>query len=265
MIGEDTSHSVSPAMQSAAFESAGLPYRYVAIDVPSGEVCSALSLLRDRGYIGVNVTVPHKREAMGWLNEFDPGDTPELDVVNAISLPLKKGFNTDTIGFEESLRPFNLSSGDHILVLGAGGSARAVLAVLARRDYRILLWNRTKERALELAGAYPGIIDVVDHPDPIDCRLIVNCTSASKHGEDLPVHWTRAPKHAIAYDLFYAPYPLAFLEGAKRHGLRIVDGVPMVVAQGAAAWPKWGIRECAPKEVMEHAARKALKAHSRGH
>jgi len=275
VIGEEVSHSLSPAIHNAAFRQLGLPYRYTAINVPRGEVASALDHLAELGYIGVNVTMPHKEEALAWLSRYDPGEYAEVQAVNTIRLSDKVGFNTDTVGFQKSLSCTGLASHPYplsCLVLGAGGSARAVVAVLFRLGFGVNIWNRTAERAHELASLYAaqGNVAVVDRPDPSGCDLIVNCTSASKSQQALKVLWKEvnlepptcdlSPK--IAYDLFYSPKPISFLEEARAFGWQTMDGIPMLVAQAAAAWKYWEIKQSPSEAVMEVAACAALKTHA---
>jgi shikimate dehydrogenase len=254
VLGEEVSHSLSPAIHNAAFLHTGISAKYVALDVPKDEFESCVNHLAAAGYIGVNVTMPHKEAAAAWCS-------PGLPMVNTLSLANRTGFNTDISGFERSLGELALISGrKRALLLGAGGAAYAVAEVLGRRlGWELKLWNRTPERAAGLAAWLLGHAVVVESPDPKDCDLIINATSAGKVGVALPVLWERAPKDALAYDLFYSRGSTLFVAAAAAAGLRTADGLLMLVHQAADSWPCWGITVEPPRDVMELAARKALR------
>ncbi|RYG24256.1 shikimate dehydrogenase, partial [bacterium] len=122
VIGDPVAHSRSPQMHNAAFKALGLDFKYVAVHVPPGEVKAALSHLAELGYQGINVTVPHKEEAIGWCLHVDKFVT-EVQAVNTIDLERKAGINTDAGGFLATLPELPTKTA---LVLGAGGSARAL-------------------------------------------------------------------------------------------------------------------------------------------
>lgn len=250
VIGDPVSHSLSPRMHTAALASIGLPHRYVAVHVPRGEVAAALDRLERLGYIGVNATVPHKEDALVWASFPDPF-ARRVRAVNTVRFSDRSGTNTDAGGFLETLADRNIEPG-RALVLGAGGSARAVVAALAENGWSLRLWNRTAERAVQLQDELAPEADVCELPDPDDCGLVVNTTSASLQGEVIAVDWHRAPKHALAYDLMYAEKPTGFLQEARRNGHPICDGRALLVAQGALALEYW-LDVRAPREVMARA------------
>src|ERR1022692_4853553 len=149
VIGDPIAHSLSPKMHMAAFASLGLEYKYVAIRVPAGRAGMALDRLPHLGYKGVNVTVPHKEEALEWLMESDPL-ARRIRACNTVRLADRSGTNTDAPGFVETLKAFNFEPGQRALILGAGGSARAVAAALEEAQFRISVYNRTLENASRL-------------------------------------------------------------------------------------------------------------------
>ncbi|MEJ5170669.1 MAG: shikimate dehydrogenase [Fimbriimonadales bacterium] len=248
VIGDPVGHSLSPRMHAAALRALGIEARYVAIRVPRGEVSRCLARLADLGYVGVNCTVPHKAEALVACASVDPF-ARRVGAVNTVRLDRIEGTNTDGPGFLDTLRPLRLAEGSRVLVLGAGGSARAVAAALAEAGFRVALWNRTAERAEALVGEVGLEAELMPTPDPHGCSLIVNTTSAGLRGEPLSLDWSRAPADAVAYDLMYGDEPTPFLKAAASLGLRVVDGRPLLAAQGARSL-EWWLGVQAPRREM---------------
>lgn len=244
VIGDPVAHSLSPQMHMAAYKTLGLPYTYIPIQVPVGEVALALDRLRELDYRGVNVTVPHKEEAMGWCKHVD-GFCDQVRAVNTIDVRRRAGINTDANGFLATLADVPVGQA---LVLGAGGSARALVRALVRAGWTVRIWNRTPEKAVELANATGAAM--IDEADPRGSKLILNTTSASLTGDQLPVLWDNVTSGALAYDLAYGDSP--FLKAAQERGLRTTNGLPMLVEQGALAL-EWWTGESAPRDVMRAA------------
>lgn len=251
VIGDPVAHSRSPQMHTAAFKALGLDYRYVAIQVPPGEVGQALTQLREMGYKGINVTVPHKLEAIEWCAHVDRF-VKEVEAVNTIDLERKAGINTDANGFLETIANVPVQTA---LLLGAGGSARALSRALVREGWDVRIHNRTAEKAVALAGAVGAI--AVEEADPTDATLILNTTSASLDGEDLPILWDLVDPSALAYDLAYGKDSSPFLRTAAKRGLATMDGLPMLVEQGALSL-EWWIGVDAPRDVMTAAIANGL-------
>ena len=160
VIGDPVAHSLSPQMHDAAYKALGVAYTYVAIRVPAGEVAAALDRLREIGYRGVNVTVPNKEEAVGWCAHV--GDfVQQVQAVNTIDVRRHSGINTDANGFLATLAGVPKGTA---LMLGAGGSARALARALVRDGWTLRIWNRTPEKAAELARLTGAAI--ADAPDP---------------------------------------------------------------------------------------------------
>lgn len=245
VIGHPVGHSRSPQMHHAAYRALGLPHRYVALEVLPGEVAAALDFLAEKGYRGVNVTVPHKAEALAWAKATH-SSAVRAGGANTVSLTDHTAYSTDGPGF---LLAYETSLDDGaVLILGAGGSARAVAVALVDSGRRVRLWNRTPERAQELAE-HVGGIEVATEPDPAGIGVVVNATSASLQGDAVPVIWAHLSPEAIAIDLMYADRPTPFLVEGTRAGAReCLDGRAMLAGQGALAFEIWlGQR---PFEVM---------------
>jgi shikimate dehydrogenase len=251
VIGDPVGHSLSPRMHTAAYSALGLPYRYVAIQVPAGEVAQALARLRSIGYQGINVTVPHKEEALTWASHVEPL-ARRVRAANTLKLAEGACINTDAPGFLDTLKGFDPSR-PSALLLGAGGSARAVAVALLTAGYNLFLYNRTQARVEALAAELKiPAYQIRETADPTGVSLIVNTTSASLNKEMLHVQWDRAEKGALAYDLMYSKEPTPFLQSAAQRGLATMDGRAMLVAQGARAF-KWWLGIDPPRDVMLNA------------
>lgn len=252
MIGDPVKHSLGPRMYSRALAELGYPYSYVAIHVPGGSVIEALDSLREQGYWGVNVTVPHKKDAMEWcetLSDF----ASRVEAANTVDLRTKAGENTDAPGFMDTLDGLCERIG-RALVLGAGGAARAVVAALCDAGWQVGVFNRTPSRAEELVGRLNCGAKALTSPDPGGCCLIVNATSASLFGEVPDLDWNRVETGALFYDLSYGEEATPFVALARSEGFVAVDGKLMLAAQGARSLEYW-LGKPIPPEAMLRALR----------
>jgi len=248
VIGDPVKHSLSPRMHNAAYRALGLPYRYNAVQVPTGEVASALDRLASLGYRGVNVTVPHKEEVLGWATIVDPL-ARQVRAANTLRLADQACINTDAPGFMDTLEPYT-DAPKTVLLLGAGGSARAIAVALLNSGFSLFLYNRTHSKAVALAvdlNMDPNHVRV--DADPFGVAFIVNTTSASLNNDEVPVLWDRSEPGALAYDLMYAKEPTPFLKSASQHGLLALDGRNLLAAQGARSF-EWWLDIPAPRAVM---------------
>ena len=231
VIGDPVAHSKSPTMHHAAYYALSLPLRYVAVHVPTGDrVAEVLAHLAQQGYRGVNVTLPHKRDAFASCGHHTP-EALAVGAVNTVDLATMRGHNTDLEGFRQTL-PDGWPS-MRTLLLGAGGSA--VAAAVALRDTDLTIWNRTTSRAHDLAEIVGANVTESLELDGFD--LVVNATSASHGGESLPLVWPARP--GWAYDLSYTTGLTPFLQSAKDAGWPGQDGRPMLAEQGALALEWW--------------------------
>jgi shikimate dehydrogenase len=250
VIGDPVKHSRSPVMHSAAYRALGLDLSYVAIEVPPGEVGLALDHLRTLGYLGVNVTVPHKEEVLGWCAQVPPF-AARVRAANTIRLSDQSCINTDAPGFLEVVRDAGIEHPTEILLIGAGGSARALALALTEAGHELRIFNRTRSRAEAMIEDLALDARLLETPDPAGAELIINTTSASLYATDLDVDWHRAPEDALVIDLMYGLS--LFLASAEGHGLRTMDGLPLLVAQGALSF-EWWLGMNAPREAMREAA-----------
>jgi shikimate dehydrogenase len=250
IIGDPIQHSLSPAMQNAAFNSLGLESTYIAFRVREGELKESIESLRSINASGFNITAPHKVEAMNYL-----------DTVHNVE-GLLKAYNTDTYGFVHPLhlRKVNFD-GIKILLLGAGGAARAVIAALSveKGVPELLIANRSEGNARSLLeiclalGLNCKLIPWEQIPEYSKmAQLIVNATTLGMKHEPSPVNHERIMKDAIVYDIVYKPVNTDLLENAKLAGADVIYGYEMLLHQGAKSFEIWtGLP--APINVMKKA------------
>jgi shikimate dehydrogenase len=274
LIGWPVEQSVSPAMHNAAFDALGLPWRYTLLPTPPGRVKTTIARLRRQDYRGANVTVPHKRVVIPYLDNVDEA-TRAIGAVNTIVVQEGRllGCNTDGAGFLVALREAGFEpTGRRALVLGAGGGARAVVYALSRADCSVAILSRRVRRAAELAhdlggtdaGApvtwVPREVTLADLP-LADFDLLVHSTpvgmwpqveaSLWPEGLPLPSHWT-------VFDLVYNPGETRLLSQARAAGATAIGGLGMLVHQGALGFELWtGHRP--PVDGMRAAAERALR------
>jgi shikimate dehydrogenase len=258
LIGDPVDHSLSPVMHAAAYKALGLDAAYERRRVVKGGVSAAMRELWDEGFQGFNITVPHKLEVMESLSFIDA----KAQAVGAVNTVLRRddgwhGTNTDAEGFVRSL-PEPPSSYQRALVLGAGGAARAVAYGLTQAGVEVHVSARREGAAESLreVGAVTAL-----WPPSLDAPLVINATSASwHHGEafvkSLP--WTKT--QGLFVDLAYG-IPLRFLAQAEAHGAATLDGLGMLVHQGALAFEAW-TGQSAPVNVMRAALVGALEERS---
>jgi shikimate dehydrogenase len=257
-------------MQNAAFAAAGLPHLYLRYRVPPEDLPRALREARALGMGGLNLTVPLKEVVLPLLDAVTP-EARRIGAVNTIVFHPRSrralGDNTDGRGFLEAIRGRTRLRGGTAVLVGAGGSARAVgCALVAGGTSRIVIANRTAARAERLAGHLRkvGAPDVEVVPlaalasgEPLGrAALVVNTTPLGLRGGRLAVRWTATPRRCLAVDLVYAPRLTPFLAAAARAGRPAMDGGPMLLHQGALAFEAWTGRR-APRTAMVRALRAA--------
>lgn len=265
VLGYPVRHSLSPVMHNAAFRALGLNWVYLAFEVPPERLAQAVAGMRGLGIRGLNLTIPHK-EAVAPLLDGLTEAAQQIGAVNTLFWEGDRllGDNTDAEGFVQALREAGVEpAGQTVLILGAGGAARAVAYALNRLHCRLLIANRTLARAEALAAefgatALPMTLEalrpLLPHVDGV-----VNSTALgmAPHADTSPpVAWDALPDTAWACDLVYRPLHTRFLQAARERGLRTVDGLGMLVHQGALAFERW-TGERAPVAVMRQAAERA--------
>jgi shikimate dehydrogenase len=267
VIGDPVAHSISPAIQQAALDRAGVDATYERWHTPLNALPGRIASLRAPDILGANVTVPHKQAVIPLLDEV----RPEAIRAGAVNTILNQdgrllGDNTDVYGVQAAVAEVcpDIASRP-VLILGAGGAARGVVLGLAALGVsRITLWNRNRGRAEQLvADLAPLPLEVVD-ADPAALEraveratVLINATSIGWQGDETPLpvsHLEQLEADSLVMDLTYRD--TALLVAARERGLPTLDGLPMLVYQGARAFELWTGVE-APIEAMFEAARAA--------
>lgn len=265
IIGWPVTHSLSPKMHNYAFKTLGLNYRYVFLPVdtaPESLIKDAVLGLKALGFVGANVTVPHKEAILGLMDQVSD-EALAIGAVNTIFIKDGKlcGHNTDAPGFICDLLDHGIDPrGLNVLILGAGGSARAVAYGLLKHGAQITILNRTESKAIELKKALSESFSA----DLIKCAAF-DSESMRKHGQaDLIVNTTsiglldqkatpwdeKIPfkEGQVVYDLIYKKTQL--LDFAEQSGAKAINGLGMLVHQGALAFSIW-TGEKAPVDIMK--------------
>ncbi len=253
VCGWPVAHSRSPQMQNAALRAAGLDgWRYLRLPVPPELFEETVRALPAAGFRGVNVTIPHKHAALALADEASEA-ARAIGAANTLTFDGGRieADNTDAPGLLEAI-------GEPVadrtaLVLGAGGAGRAAAWALAAAGAQVAVWNRSADRARALALAL-GVRAVVA-PEPAE--IVVNCTSVGLHERDetfkaLPIEADELSAGSLVVDLVYRAGGTQLLEAARTRGARVVDGLEILVAQGAASFERWTGKD-APRDAMRQA------------
>jgi shikimate dehydrogenase len=255
VLGWPVAHSRSPAMHNAALRAVGLDdWRYQHLPVPPELLAETVRALPGAGFAGANVTIPHKEAALALADEAT-ATARAIGAANMLTFAPGGAIaaeNTDAPGLLAALGDLRPRSA---LILGAGGSARAAAYALARAGAAVMVWNRTAERARSLAADLG--VEAVDERAPAD--VLVNCTSVgladpSRTFKELPLSADAIDEYACVVDLVYRAGGTRLLREAQRRGSQVIDGLDILVHQGALSFEGWTGR-AAPLDVMRQAAR----------
>ena len=274
IFGHPISHTLSPVMHNAVIKALGLDMAYLPFEVKPPNLKEAINGIKSLGIIGVSITIPHKESVIRFLDDI----SEEARLVGAVNTIVNKdrklvGYNTDGSGYMASLKEelgFNPKS-KRIIIIGAGGAARGILAALAtQKPKSITVANRTLSRAVSLIKAFKGkfrdtrfeAINLDDNMLKMSFNsvdLLINTTSVGmKQSKALKIPLETLPKIAIVSDIIYNPLETLLLKKAKKFGLTTHGGLGMLVHQGARSFKLWTGMD-APMNVMRKAALKALK------
>jgi len=272
IIGDPVEHSMSPVMHNAAFEALGLDYVYLPFHVRGEELKEAINGIRALNIAGLNVTIPHKMAVIPFLDKLDPL-AERMGAVNTIASENGEltGYNTDAPGFLQALRAQGIEpDGKSIVILGAGGAAKGISFILAGAGASLVILNRTLSRAEELtsqiARYYHRKITAMTLNEANLERVfgradvLVNTTSVGMvpDVDRTPVPGNLLNSHLAVSDIVYNPLETRLLREAKAAGARTINGLDMLVWQGALAFEKWTGQK-APFEIMKQVALKALR------
>jgi len=262
VIGDPIDHSLSPNIHSAAFREMDLDSSYIAYRIPKGELAEGVEGLKKIKIDGFNITIPHKIEMMKYLDKIDESCSL-IGAVNTVSNKdgILKGYNTDMDGFLEPFKKKELRIADaKVLLIGAGGAARAIVAGFAKEKAKsITIANRTLEKAENLSefsksiGQEANAIKIEDVKDSAkDYDIIVNATSVGLRNESSPISLEGINEKTIVYDIVYMPMNTDFIKKAKEKKAIIIYGYEMLLGQAVRAFEIWhGIE--APYNAMKKA------------
>jgi shikimate dehydrogenase len=255
VCGWPVAHSRSPQMHNAALAAVGLrDWRYIRLPLPPELFAEAVRALPAAGFRGVNVTIPHKEAARALADEMTVA-AQAIGAANTLTFEEDGRIvadNTDAPGLIAAIG--ERVAGRTALVLGAGGAGRAAAWALRTAGAQVAVWNRSPERA-RLLAAQLGVraVEICERAD-----VVVNCTSVGlSGGEDpfkaLPIEADELGAGSLVVDMVYRAGGTRFLEAARTRGARVVDGLEVLVAQGAASFERWTGME-APRQAMREAA-----------
>lgn len=250
VLGSPIAHSKSPMLHGAWLKQLGIKGHYIPIDVSIDDLPDVLKMLPKMGFVGANVTIPHKQAVMS-LAESISDRAAIIGAANTLTFRDSGGFfadNTDGFGFIENIRqsePDWQPNAGPALVLGAGGASRAILAALLDVGVpEIILSNRTRARADQLRddfGARVTVVDWVKVPSYIEgAPTLVNTTSLGMEGKaDLTLNLDGLRPETLVTDIVYTPLETTLLKTAKAAGCKTVDGLGMLIYQAVPGFERW--------------------------
>ena len=275
IIGDPIEHSLSPVMHNAAIAKLGLDYVYIPFPVKEENLEVALEGFKAIDLVGFNITIPHKQSIIPFLTEVQPA-AKVIGAVNTVWRTEKgwSGTNTDLLGFIAPLKKLDRDWNSlNPLVLGHGGAARAVIAglsslgclqinVVGRNPDKLARFYQSWQAAQEISSSlkihyWDNLASLIQ-----ETKLLINTTPVgmSPHTNQSPVSselMATLSSDAIAYDLIYTPSPTRFLQLAQQQGAMVIDGLEMLVQQGAAALEIW-LQQSVPVQTMEQSLLNAL-------
>lgn len=271
VIGDPIEHSLSPQMHNAAFKKLDLNCLYLPFRVTRRNLKSAVIGVRALNIRGFNVITPHKTAIVKFLDELD-GSAQEIGAVNTVLNDEGKliGYNTDGLGARRALEEQREDPSDkRIVLIGAGGAARAIAFTLARRARSIFILNRTQQRVVKLAKdierklgkkILTGSLTRNSLLEALrDAEILINATSVGMYPKTKQTVATRKILHSgmVVFDIVYNPVKTLLLSEAEAAGAKTITGVGMLVHQGAEAFKIW-TGHSPPVEVMRRAVMKEL-------
>jgi shikimate dehydrogenase len=256
IIGNPVRHSRSPAMHNAGFLHLDLNCVYVPL--PTSDIGDAVAGLKTLGFRGVSVTIPYKEDVIAHLDVIDPV-AAKIGAVNTLVFEQDReesavrvhGYNTDWLGANQALEEEITLRGSKVLILGAGGSARAIGFGLLEAGAGIMIANRTEDKGRKLAARLGCPFHRLEAMAEIRADALINATPVGMDHQDdrSPVPASLLSNFAVVMDIVYAPLQTRLLREAAAAGCATVDGLSMLLYQGAAQFKLWTGRE-APLEVM---------------
>jgi shikimate dehydrogenase len=258
IIGDPVEHSLSPAMHNAGYEALGIDNRFVFLGakVKTEDLSIVIETMKKMSIHGITCTIPHKVEVMKYLDEID--ETAKK--IGAVNTVLNKngrliGFNTDWLGVVIPLEKITSLTGKKVLVLGAGGAARAVVFGLMKRKAEVTIFNRTHEKAIKLSKEFGCQVTNLENESEIrNFDIIINTTVVGMKPLEnkTPIPVNDLTEKQIVFDIVYVSRETKLLKEAKKRGAKIIHGNEMLLHQGTAQFEIYTGRK-APEEVMRKA------------
>ncbi|MGD1835678.1 MAG: shikimate dehydrogenase [Nitrososphaeraceae archaeon] len=262
IIGDPIEHSLSPLMQNSAFKELKLNCTYIAFRVPKHDLKDSIASLKSTGISGFNVTLPHKVEIMKYLDNLD-NTAINAGAVNTVKNENNElvGYNTDIYGFIHPLHQRHIDfTGLRVLIIGAGGAAKAIVAALSSENYldKLVVVNRSFQNCISLSKHCSSLgIDCICKPldeinsIAINSDLIINSSSLGLNQEKSLIDSSSIKTSSIVYDIVYKPMVTNLLKNAKKANATLIYGYEMLLAQGTKAFTIWTGLE-APEQIMKN-------------
>lgn len=270
IIAHPVDHSLSPPMQQAAFDALGIDAEFLRFDVSPEELPDFIEKMHAEKISGCAVSLPNKEEILPYLDEM----TTEAKAIGAVNTLFWKdgklcGTNTDAPGFfaavESSIGIIPSDSGQtgmtfSVAIIGAGGAARAMIYALKNAGMEVTIFNRTVEKAQQLAGEFDIRCESIEEFMAKNFSLVCNATSVGLKEEKSPVPESSWENFSgTAFDAVFSPLHTLFLRDAKKNGANIITGETMLLEQGVHQFELW-TKKKAPRESMNGALQKAIQA-----
>ncbi len=254
LLGRPVAHSLSPAIHNAAFQEVGLNAVYAAF--PVTDLAQAVAGLRGLQINGVSVTIPFKEEIMPLLDEIDP----QADKIGAVNTLVNRdgmlrGYNTDWLGAVQALEEKTGIAGKRCLILGAGGASRAIAFGILEKGGQVAVTDQDMAKALALSRTLWAEVVAPDHLGQYPAEILINATPVGMEPQvgEIPLDPTLLPRFQVVMDIVYKPLETRLLHEARARHCQVIDGLRMLIHQGAAQFELWTGRP-APREVMARAA-----------
>ena len=265
IIGNPVTHSLCPVMHNAAFAALGMNCVYIPL--PAHDIAGGVAGLKALGFKGVSVTIPHKEKIIPYVDVLDPV-AAKIGAVNTLVIkreeegvePKVHGYNTDWVGANRALEEKVNLRGAKVLLLGAGGSARAIGYGLLEAGAEITLVNRTASRGEALANQLGCEFCPEDKLGDLQTDVLVNTTSVGMTPDidATPIDKEFLSRFSVVMDIVYAPLETRLLREAEGAGCSVVNGLSMLLFQGVAQFELWTGRD-APVEVMRNVLYERMK------
>lgn len=258
VLGDPIAHSLSPVMHNRAFSQVGYNGVYLAFSVKN--IHNAITGIKALGIKGVSITIPHKIAVMETVDDVDDV-AKKIGAVNTIvnRNGVLTGYNTDGIGAVKAITEKTTIKDKDVVIIGAGGAARAIGFAIVSEGGRVTILNRTPAKAERLARDLGAEFEQISNFKNIKCRILINTTplGMTPNVDAVPLPREDLDKSMVVMDIVYNPLKTRLLKEAEHIGCQIIDGMSMFVYQGAVQFELWtGIK--APVDVMKTAVQDAL-------